>query len=100
MSHRRLSVEELRQTISRVRKKEFPYQGKEQKKIDFAQYNQAQINEVADVLDTIRDIVDAADQRLQKNTDPKRPGRPSTPVNECSSCNRILAFPTELQKVS
>jgi len=82
MSHRRLSVEELRQTISRVRKGEFPYQGKEQKKIDFTQYNQAQINEIADVLDTIRDIVDLADQRLQKNTDSKRPGRPSTPVND------------------
>jgi predicted house-cleaning noncanonical NTP pyrophosphatase (MazG superfamily) len=63
---RKLSVKELRETITHVRKGEFLYKEKEQKKIDFAKYNTAQINEIADVLETIRDIVDAADQRLQK----------------------------------
>jgi hypothetical protein len=80
MTHRRLIVEELRETVSRVRKGEFPYQEKEPKKINFAEYNQAQINEIADLLETIRNIVDAADQRTQKTSEQKGPGRPSTPV--------------------
>ena len=56
----RKTVKELRETVSRVRKGEFPYQEKEPKKIDFALYNQAQINEIADMLETIRNMVDAA----------------------------------------
>ncbi len=82
---RRLSVKELRETVSRIRKGEFPYKEKEQKKIDFAKYNTAQINEIANVLETIRDIVDAADQRLQKTSEPtlpRGPGRPLTPTKD------------------
>jgi len=80
--HRRLSVEELRETVSRVRKGEFPYQEKEPKKIDFAEYNQAQVNEIADILETIRNIVDTADKRIQKTSSQKGPGRPSAPVKD------------------
>ena len=79
---RRLSVKELRETLSHIRKGEFPYKEKEQKKIHFAHYNQAQINEIADVLDSIRDIVDAAYDRAQKTNSAKRPGRPPTPAKD------------------
>ena len=82
MTHRRLSIEELRETVSRVRKGEFPYKEKDPKKIDFAEYNQAQINEIADILETIRNIVDAADKRMQKTPRQKGPGRPSAPVKD------------------
>jgi predicted P-loop ATPase/GTPase len=79
---RRLTVKKLQETVSSVRKGTFPYKEKEPKKIDFAQYNQAQINEVADVLETMRDIVDHAYQRIHEREDAaihKGPGRPPTP---------------------
>lgn len=78
----RKTVKELRETVSRVRKGEFPYQEKEPKKIDFALYNQAQINEIADMLETIRNMVDAADKRTQKTLQSKGPGRPSAPAKD------------------
>ena len=81
----RKTVKELRETIIHIRKGEFPYKEKEQKKIDFAKYNTVQINEIADVLEIIRDIVDTADQRLQKTSEPtlpRGPGRPLTPTKD------------------
>ena len=78
----RKTVKELRETVSRVRKGEFPYQEKEPKKIDFALYNQAQINEIADMLETIRNMVDAANKRTQKTLQSKGPGRPSAPAKD------------------
>jgi transposase len=83
MPSKRLKVKELRETITSIRKKEFPYKEKEQKKIDFTKYNTAQINEIADVLETIRDIVDQADRRLQQRAAAhKGPGRPPAPMKD------------------
>jgi transposase len=79
----RLTVKQLRETVSNIRKREFPYKEKEPKKVDFTKYNVAQINEVTDVLESIRDIVDIADKRIKQRTTPlKRPGRPPAPSKD------------------
>ena len=50
----------LQKLISRIRSGEFKYGEKEEKPIDFARYNEAQVNELADMSDTIREIVGMA----------------------------------------
>jgi hypothetical protein len=73
----RLTVKKLRETVSKVRKRTFPYKEKEPAKIDFSKYNAAQISEVADVLNSIRDTVNLAALRIQQRTQAnKGPGRP------------------------
>jgi len=81
---RRLSTKQLRETITSIRKGNFPYTEKTPKKLNFTKYNTAQINEIADVLETIRDIVDLADHKLQEKTAhaPKGPGRPPAPIKD------------------
>jgi len=82
-TNHKLTPKKLQETISQIRKGEFPYKTKEQKKVDFTKYNIAQINEIADVLETIRNIVDQAYQRLQdSNIIKKGPGRPSIPIKD------------------
>lgn len=82
MEHKWSREERLREIVTQVRSGEFPYEGKEEKKIDFAAYNKAQINEIADVLEMIRDVVEVASARLQKAGNPKTPGRPPTPAED------------------
>ena len=41
MANRRLSTEELREIVSRVRDGTFPYEEKDTKEIDFTKYNRA-----------------------------------------------------------
>jgi transposase len=79
----KLTTKKLQETISQIRKGNFPYKTKEPKKIDFTKYNTAQINEIADVLETIRDIVDKAYGRLQHTSIvQKGPGRPSISMKD------------------
>lgn len=82
MVDRRLSTEELREVVSRVRNKTFPYEERNEKEIDFTKYNRAQINEIADVLEMIRDVVNAASARLQKDSAVKGPGQPPVPIDD------------------
>lgn len=82
MEHRREKEEKLREIVSRVRKGDFPYEEKEKKKINFAAYDKAQINEIKDVLEMIRDVVEAASMRLQKIQLPRGPGQPPKPVED------------------
>jgi transposase len=90
---RKLTVKQLRQTITSIRKGTFLYQQKEQKKIDFTKYNLAQINEITDVLESIRDIVNLADQRIQQRSTPvKGPGRPKVPARDVVKVQLIETF--------
>jgi len=61
---------------------EFEYEEKEPKEIDWASYDQAQINEMNDMLNMIRDLVEQAVENLgikEKHEEKlKKPGRPPT----------------------
>jgi cytoplasmic iron level regulating protein YaaA (DUF328/UPF0246 family) len=62
----------------------FEYESKEQVLTNWAQYNQAQIYEMANYLDNIRDLVAEAYKRIKERTPPRKrgPGRPPTdPAN-------------------
>lgn len=83
MPKKHILTQQLRTTITQIRKGKFTYKKKNQAKIDYTKYNTAQINEVADVLETIRDIVDLANQRLQEKAPlEKGPGRPPVPTSD------------------
>lgn len=82
MEHRRENEEKLREIVSRVRKGDWPYEEKEEKEIDFAKYNKAQINEINDVLEMIRDTVDTAYARRRKVEVSKGPGQPPIPIDD------------------
>jgi transposase len=72
--------EELRKIIKRIRDGEFKYEGREPAEINWTQYDQAQIYEMANYLDNIRDLVDESDRRIKERIQPKKrgPGRPAT----------------------
>ena len=72
--------EELRKIIKSIRDGTFEYEGKEQVLTNWAQYDQAQIYEMANYLDNIRDLVSEAYKRIKERTSPRKrgPGRPPT----------------------
>ncbi len=72
--------EELKKIVKGARDGTFEYKGKEQVKTNWAQYDQAQIHEMANYLNNIRDLVDLADKRIKERTPPRKrgPGRPPT----------------------
>lgn len=82
MITRRQREEKLREIVSRVRDGTFPYEEKDEKEINFAAYNTAQINEISDVLELIRDVVETAAERIAKTSVYKGPGRPPIPPKD------------------
>jgi transposase len=72
--------EELRGLIKKIRDGTFEYDSKEQVLTNWAQYDQAQIYEMANYLDNIRDLVAEAYKRIKGRTPPRKrgPGRPPT----------------------
>ena len=69
--------EELQKIIKSIRDGTFEYESKEPVTTNLAQYDQAQIHEMAKYLDNIRDLVEEADKRIKERTPPRkrRPGR-------------------------
>ncbi|MBX8642427.1 MAG: hypothetical protein KIY10_07620, partial [Thermoplasmata archaeon] len=61
---RHLRSKELREVASSVRNGTFTYEARPKKSVDWATYDEAQINELADMLNSIRDIVDEACARI------------------------------------
>ncbi len=72
--------EELRGIIKSIRDGTFEYESKGPVKTNWAQYDQAQIHEMANYLDNIRDLVEEADKQIKERTPPRKrgPGRPPT----------------------
>ena len=72
--------EELRGIIKNIRDGTFEYESKGQVLTNWAQYDQAQIHEMANYLDDIRDLVEEADKRIKDRMSPRKrgPGRPPT----------------------
>ena len=66
----------LRKLLESIERKEYAYQPKEKKKIDWTSYDHAQIHEIDDMLRDIKDIVDLACVRLAIEVKPPCRGRP------------------------
>lgn len=64
----------LQEIITQVREKEFPYESREEKKINWRAYDKAQYREIAEMLDFIREIVNAAEERVAART-PQKPNK-------------------------
>jgi len=78
---KKFRTKDLQRIVGSIRDKTFKYEEKEAPEINWAKYDEAQINEIADVLDNIRDIVDLAYKRVPD--DPYTgPGRPPTPTKD------------------
>jgi len=69
--------EELQKIIKSIWDGTFEYESKEPVTTNWAQYDQAQIHEMANYLDNIRDLVEEADKRIKERTPPRKrgPGR-------------------------
>ena len=82
--------EELRGIIKNIRDGTFEYESKVPVKTNWAQYDQAQIHEMANYLDNIRDLVEEADKRIKERTPPGKrgPGRP--PINPADIAKTLL----------
>ncbi len=61
---KRIYSDELKEMASSVRKGTFNYDGRQRRSIDWASYDEAQVNELADVLEMIRDVVEEACRRI------------------------------------
>jgi transposase len=77
-------LEELQTLITQIREKEFPYEERPEKKIDWSLYDLAQCSELGDVLLLIGRIVDVAVARLITGapSNKKSPGRPAISVSD------------------
>tara|TARA_Y100000310_G_C20619432_1_gene782448 strand:+ start:508 stop:1641 length:1134 start_codon:yes stop_codon:yes gene_type:complete len=82
--------EKLREIITEIRERTFEYEPREVPKINWTQYDQAQIWELATYLDNVRDLVDEAKRRIERRTPPKErgPGRP--PINPADITKVLL----------
>jgi len=89
--HRRRTTDELRELASSVRDGTFPYEGRPPKSLDWASYNEAQVNEMADTLYHIRRFVEMAVRRL-----PLRPqggrGRPPVPAGDVAKALLLQSY--------
>ena len=61
---KKFRTKDLQRIVGAIRDKTFKYEEKESPEINWAKYDEAQINEIADVLDNIRDVVDLAYKRI------------------------------------
>nr|QNO47901.1 hypothetical protein LLFONJKP_00022 [Methanosarcinales archaeon ANME-2c ERB4] len=76
--------------IKNIRDGTFEYESKGQVLTNWAQYDQAQIHEMANYLDNIRDLVEEADKRIKERTPPGKrgPGRP--PIDSADIAKALL----------
>jgi hypothetical protein len=76
--HPKNRAKNQRGIIKNIRDGTFEYESKGQVLTNWAQYDQAQIHEMANYLDNMRDLVEEADKRIKERTPPGKrvPGRP------------------------
>lgn len=84
------TAEDLRNLVKSVRDKSYPYERSGEKNMNWHNYDNAQVNEIADVLDTIRDVVDMASSRIPEEK--KGPGRPSVPSSDIVKVMLMQAY--------
>ena len=89
--HRKqLRSSELREVAASVRNGTFSYESRPKKSVDWASYDEAQVNELADMLNSIRDVVDEACARIAGRSPETKngPGRP--PVPSCDLAKALM----------
>lgn len=80
MNHKQQKLDEL---IKEIKDKEFKYIPREEREIDWSNYDEAQINEINDMLLMIKNTVDEAAMRLGiKGAKFEGPGRPPYPPED------------------
>ncbi len=84
MGGERPEQKKFNKLMKKLKNDEFKYTPKEEKQIDWAKYDKAQINEINNMLLLMRDIVDEACRRLKIEEIPekKERGRPSKPPKD------------------
>lgn len=90
----RLWSKDLRTLVIAIRNGTFEYERTAHAKIDWAKYDEAQINEVADILHVINTSVDIAFERIKAKRSIKRrhPGRPMSPINDVVKVMLLQSF--------
>ncbi len=91
---RHLRSKELREVASSVRNGTFTYEARPKKSVDWATYDEAQINELADMLNSIRDIVDEACARIAERPPEVKtgPGRPQVPACDLAKALMLQSY--------
>jgi len=86
--------EELQKIIKSIRDGTFEYESKEPVATNWAQYDHAQVYEMANYLDNIRDLVNEADKRIKERTPPRKrgPGRPPTDPADIAKALLLQAY--------
>ncbi|MDP6155810.1 MAG: hypothetical protein QGH39_11565 [Candidatus Thermoplasmatota archaeon] len=82
--------EKLREIITEIRERTFEYEPREVPKINWTQYDQAQIWEMATYLGNVRDLVDEAKQRIERRTPPKERGPGRLPIDPADITKALL----------
>jgi transposase len=91
---RRLWRRDLQNIVAAIRSGEFEYEEKDEKKVDWALYDEAQVNEVADILQMINRSVDIASGRI-KSREPRRKrllGRPRIPDDDIAKIMLLQCY--------
>jgi len=78
---KKFRTKDLQRVVKSVRDGTFEYEEKEEPEINWAKYDEAQVNEISDVLDNIRDVVDLAYKRVPDEPY-KGPGQPPIPTKD------------------
>jgi len=81
----------LRKIVTQVRDHEYPYEKRPEKKVNWTNYDLAQVNELADMLDLIRELVDAADANINAQKPPVARGRGRPPTNAADIAKILIA---------
>jgi transposase len=89
---KRRTTDELRELVKSVRSGAFHYDGRPRKSLDWASYNEAQLNEVNDMLNLIKRFVNIASARI-----PERPrrggrGRPPFPARDVAKALLLQSY--------
>ncbi len=94
MGGERLEQKNFNKIMEKLKNNEFKYTPKEEKEIDWAKYDKAQINEINKMLLFIKDMVDEACRRLKTDEIPekKERGRPSKPPRDLAKAVLIQQY--------
>jgi transposase len=88
--HRR-TTDELRDLAKSVRDGTYKYDGKPRKSLDWASYNEAQLNELTDTLNLIRKFVDRASVHIPERQRRGGRGRPPVPARDVAKALLLQA---------